>query len=84
MSSGKKVDDFRLKLKGREYVPILVGGMGVDISSRSLALEAARLDGIGHISDAMAPTITDRRDDTRFVHQKLKNYNLLLQLMKMK
>ena len=74
MSSGKKVDDFRLKLKGREYVPILVGGTGVDISTRSLALEAARLDGIGHISDAMAPTITDRRDDTRFVHQKLKNY----------
>jgi nitronate monooxygenase len=37
-------------------VPIMVGGMGVDISTAELALEAARLGGIGHISDAMVPT----------------------------
>ena len=39
----KAMDDFRLKLGGREYVPIIVGGMGVDISTAELALEAARL-----------------------------------------
>ena len=49
----KCVDDFRLKLNGKEYVPIVIGGMGVDISTEKLALEAARLGGIGHISDAL-------------------------------
>ena len=66
----KKVDDFRLQLRGKEYVPIMVGGMGVDISTSALALEAARLGGIGHISDAMVPTVSDRRYNTNFVQQK--------------
>lgn len=39
----KRVDDFRLKLGGKNYVPIMIGGMGVDISTAELALEAARL-----------------------------------------
>ena len=43
----KCVDDFRLRLGGRELVPIVIGGMGVDISTAELALEAARLGGIG-------------------------------------
>jgi NAD(P)H-dependent flavin oxidoreductase YrpB (nitropropane dioxygenase family) len=41
----KCVDDFRLRLGNKEYVPIMVGGMGVDISTSELALEAARLGG---------------------------------------
>ena len=41
------VDDFRLMLGKREFVPIMIGGMGVDISTAGLALEAARLGGIG-------------------------------------
>ena len=57
----KKVNDFRILLGGREYVPIMTGGMGVDISTSSLALKVASLGGIGHISDAMAATLTDRR-----------------------
>ena len=60
----KALNDFRLKLAGKEYVPIFVGGMGVDISTAELALEAARLGGIGHISDAMVPTVSDRRFKT--------------------
>jgi nitronate monooxygenase len=68
------VDDFRLRLAGRELVPIVIGGMGVDISTAELALEAARLGGIGHISDAMVPTVSDRRFKTRFVKDKLKLY----------
>jgi len=70
----KRVDDFRFRLGGRELVPIVIGGMGVDISTAELALEAARLGGIGHISDAMVPTVSDRRFNTGFVAEKLKKY----------
>jgi nitronate monooxygenase len=70
----KRVDDFRLQLGKHELVPIMVGGMGVDISTAELALEAARLGGIGHISDAMVPTVSDRRFNTKYVKNKLKQY----------
>ncbi len=70
----KRVDDFRLRLGKHELVPIMIGGMGVDISTAELALEAARLGGIGHISDAMVPTVSDRRFKTGFVAEKLKKY----------
>lgn len=70
----KCVDDFRLRLGEHELVPIVTGGMGVDISTSALALEVARLGGIGHISDAMLPTVTDRRYDTDFVKVKLQKY----------
>jgi len=72
----KRVDDFRLKLGQHELVPIMVGGMGVDISTVSLALEAARLGGVGHISDAMVPTVSDRRFNTKYVKNKLQQYKL--------
>ncbi len=52
----------------------MIGGMGVDISTAELALEAARLGGIGHISDAMVKTVADRRFNTKFVKDKLKQY----------
>ena len=70
----KCVDDFRLRFGQQELVPIMVGGMGVDISTVDLALEAARLGGIGHISDAMVQTVSDRRDQTHFTKEKLKLY----------
>ncbi len=70
----KRVDDFRLTFGKKEIVPIVIGGMGVDISTVELALEAARLGGIGHISDAMVNEVSDRRYDTRFGKDKLKLY----------
>ena len=74
----KRVDDFRLRFPGKgskqEFVPIMIGGMGVDISTAELALEAARLGGIGHISDAMVQTVSDRRFKTRHVKEKLQLY----------
>jgi nitronate monooxygenase len=70
----KSVDDFRLRLGRHELVPIVIGGMGVDISTSDLALEAARLGGVGHISDAMVPTVSDRRYNTKYVKDKLKFY----------
>ena len=38
------------------------------------ALEAARLGGIGHISDAMVKTVADRRFKTKYVKEKLQQY----------
>ncbi len=74
----KCVDDFRLNLKEKSLVPIVIGGMGVDISTSELALTAARLGGIGHISDAMVSTITDRHWKTRFVKDKIARYREFL------
>ena len=70
----KRVDDFRLRFGKQELVPIMIGGMGVDISTVELAVEAARLGGIGHISDAMIKTVADRHFNTRYVKDKLKLY----------
>jgi len=70
------VDNFRLQFGKKQLVPIIIGGMGVDISTAELALEAARLGGIGHISDAMVPSVSDRRFHTHFVKEKLKLYKL--------
>ena len=70
----KRVDDFRLRLGSQELIPVMVGGMGVDISTSALALEVARLGGIGHISDAMVHTVTDRRYHTHYVKDRLKQY----------
>lgn len=69
-----KVDDYRLVLGAEEYVPIIQGGMGVDISTAELALEVARLGGIGHISDAMAPYVSDKKFGTKFQNSKQKQF----------
>jgi nitronate monooxygenase len=68
------VNDFRLRFGRHELVPIVCGGMGVDISTADLALEVARLGGVGHISDAMVQTVSDRRFQTKFVKEKAKLY----------
>jgi nitronate monooxygenase len=70
----KRLDDFRMRLGRQELVPIMIGGMGVDISSADLALQAARLGGVGHISDAMVKTVTDRRYKTKYVKAKQAQY----------
>ncbi len=70
----KRVDDFRLRFGKRELVPIVIGGMGVDISTAALALEGARLGGVGHISDAMVPSVSDKRFRTKFIASKTKLY----------
>jgi len=68
------VDDYRLNLGGSEYVPIIVGGMGVDISTAELALEACRLGGIGHISDAMSMRLADQKFGEKFTKKKTARY----------
>ncbi len=66
--------DCRFELGGRQYVPLVIGGMGVGISTPALALEAVRLGGIGHLSDAMLPAVVDREQGTHFVRTKLKRF----------
>ncbi|MFZ4524271.1 MAG: nitronate monooxygenase [Chlorobium sp.] len=68
------VDNFRLQLGGKEYVPIIIGGMGVNISTTELALAAEKLGGIGHISDALVTYVCDRILNTTFVSRKRKKY----------
>lgn len=70
----RQLDDYRMRMGHHELVPIVIGGMGVDISSSDLALEAVRLGGVGHISDAMVKTVTDRRYKTKYVKAKQKQY----------
>ena len=70
MPTGNVVDDFRLTLGTSDYVPIMIGGMGVDISTADLALEACRLGGIGHVSDAMPLHVADRKLATHFTKAK--------------
>ena len=67
-------DNFRLLIGGKEYVPIIIGGMGVNISTTELAVAAAKLGGIGHISDAIAGYVCDRIFNTSFVSRKRKKY----------
>lgn len=76
----KCVDDFRLVLGGKEYVPIVIGGMGVDISTAELALEAARLGGIGHLSDAMYLDVCDHYHGTSYTEDKANQYRKIIPL----
>lgn len=68
------LDNYRWKLASHELVPLVIGGMGVDISTMELALEAVRLGGVGHISDAMACLVSDRRFGTRYSLSKFKRF----------
>jgi NAD(P)H-dependent flavin oxidoreductase YrpB (nitropropane dioxygenase family) len=68
------VNNFRLKLGGKEFVPIVIGGMGVNISTSELALSAERLGGIGHISDAEVMFVCDQIFGTSYVSEKRQRY----------
>ncbi len=70
-----QVDEFRLNLGSKEYIPLVIGGMGVEISTTELAVEAARLGGIGHISDALITDVADRKFATKFVSKKRRLYH---------
>jgi NAD(P)H-dependent flavin oxidoreductase YrpB (nitropropane dioxygenase family) len=69
------VNNFRLKLGGKEFVPIMIGGMGVNISTPELALSAERLGGIGHISDAEVMYVCDQMFGTTYTNEKRRKYS---------
>lgn len=70
----RQLGDCRFLLRGSRYLPLIVGGMGVAISTPELALEAARLGAIGHLSDAMLPAAADDRFRTHHVRSKFKRF----------
>ena len=72
--STMNVNNFRLNLGGKEYVPIVIGGMGVNISTTELALSAERLGGIGHISDAEVMFVCDQLFGTSYVSERRRKY----------
>jgi nitronate monooxygenase len=67
-----KLDDYRLKLGSDEFIPIMIGGMGVDISTPTMVLEGARLGGIAHLSDALICAVADRYFNTDYVRKRLR------------
>ena len=68
------VNNFRFTLGGKEFVPIVIGAMGVNISTSELALSAERLGGIGHISDAEVMQVCDQIFGTTYTSDKRQRY----------
>ena len=68
------LNDLRIRLKDKEYVPLMVGGMGVNISTAEMVLAVEKLGGIAHISDAMQMDLSDRLYGTDFTAKKVKRY----------
>lgn len=66
--------DYRLKLGDSEFAPLMIGGMGVDISTSEMVLEAVRLGCIANLSDAMIPAVCDKNFGTHFVRDKVEHY----------
>ncbi len=73
----QKPKDYRVVLGGSEYFPLMIGGMGVDVSTSAMVLEAARLGCIAHLSDAMVPAVCDRNFGTNFTKSKVENFQRL-------
>ncbi|MBS4769402.1 MAG: nitronate monooxygenase [Burkholderiales bacterium] len=64
------LNDFSLSFKGRDFLPLMVGGMGTNISTAELVLAIEKLGGIAHLSDAMLPDVADKALGTRFTKER--------------
>lgn len=70
-----KLADFPISFRNHpQLLPLIGGGMGVNISTAELALELARLGGAGHISDAMSPFLSDQLFGTKYQNSKRSNF----------
>jgi nitronate monooxygenase len=74
MTLGRQLGEREFVLRGRAYLPLVIGGMGVGISTKELALCAERIGAIGHLSDAMLPAEADRHLSTRFVAARMRRF----------
>ena len=74
------LDDFRLSFKGREFLPLMVGGMGTNISTANLVLAIEKLGGMAHLSDAMLPDVADREIGTHFTKEKTIRFKSMIQV----
>lgn len=64
------LNDFSLSFKGRDFLPLMVGGMGTNISTAELVLAIEKLGGIAHLSDAMLPDVADKALGTHFTMER--------------
>lgn len=72
MTHATALQNHRLMLGGRSFLPLMLGGMGTNTSTAELALAVERLGGIAHLSDAMLMDLSDRLFGTRFTAEKAK------------
>lgn len=64
------LNDYRVTFRGKKYVPLMVGGMGTNISSAEMVLAIEKLGGIAHLSDAMLMDVCDRTHGTKYIPMK--------------
>ncbi len=69
-----RLSDFPVIFHGRSYAPLMVGGMGVNISNDKLALAVEKLGGIAHLSDALLMQIADKQFGTSFCKEKIRRF----------
>ena len=69
-----RLKDLRVRLKDKDYVPLMVGGMGGNISTAEMVLAIEKLGGIAHLSDAMLMDLCDRLYGTTYTAEKAKKY----------
>lgn len=74
MSESICLKDLRVSLGGKDYIPLMVGGMGVNISTAEMVLAVEKLGGIAHLSDAMLMDLCDRLYGTTYTANKTKRY----------
>ena len=72
-----KPKDCRAIIGGCEYYPLMIGGMGVDVSTSAMVLEAVRLGCVAHLSDAMVPAVCDKNFGTSFTKNKIETHRRL-------
>ena len=68
------LNDHRVTFRGKEYVPLMVGGMGTNISSAEMVLAVEKLGGIAHLSDAMLMDVADRVCGTKYIPTKTMKF----------
>lgn len=68
------LNDHRVTLLGKQYLPLMVGGMGTNISTADMVLAVEKLGGIAHLSDAMLIDVADRTFGTHFVAEKATQF----------
>jgi NAD(P)H-dependent flavin oxidoreductase YrpB (nitropropane dioxygenase family) len=72
-----QLKDRLVTIGNSQYRPLMIGGMGVDISTSAMVLEAVRLGCMAHLSDAMVPAVCDKNFGTTFTKNKVANHHRL-------
>ena len=74
----EKLSDCSVRLGAKDYAPLMVGGMGVNISNDDLVLAVEKLGGIAHLSDALLMEVADKTFGTHWCQEKIKRFKNLM------